>query len=95
MGKNDESPNPSSLGFDKKINFQDFRLRQSERIQNQTQIKKNKEGVEIYWFKYNAIYSLIYVTVIIMVLFFFIILRDFVKAYLSDPITNTLNRILK
>lgn len=51
--------------------------------------------VETYVFRYNPIYSLLYFTIIVIVLYIFIILRDYVKSHLNDQLTNTLNRILK
>lgn len=56
---------------------------------------ENTRVVETYIFRYNVVYSLLYITCVILVLYIFIVFRDFLQNHLNEQLTNTLNTILK
>lgn len=57
--------------------------------------KKSNGIVPTYIYRYNVVYSLLYITCVIIVLYIFIVFRDFVQNHLNEQLTNTLNTILK
>jgi len=97
--KNNNAKNNNNKVVDigsKKNEYSFKEVAESETLVNsQAKAKAKIIGTATYAFRYNAVYSLIYFTIIIFVLYFFILLRDFVQNHLNEQLTNTLNTILK
>ena len=87
------------ISIEKRKNEYSFKeLSESESMESSTTKNKKKSqivGSSTYAFRYNAIYSLVYITILMFLLYFFILLRDFVQNHLNEQLTNTLNTILK
>ena len=81
---------------DKRKNEFNFKeIMNSKVISMKDKSDPKKTVTETYMFRYSAVYSLIYISSVILILYVFIMLRDFVQNHLNEQLTNTLNTILK